>query len=153
MLKALWNRINKDEQGFTMVELLIVIVILGVLAGIGIPTYRGFVDRANEAANLSELQAINMAIKYYKIENVQEDAFPELTDLNRYLGEELKIVRNQQGEVESVTFLDTYNLSEKLDENKIIGINASPIDGTDRHYATIDGEEISTNKDELPGGE
>ena len=101
MLKALWNRINKDEQGFTMVELLIVIVILGVLAGIGIPTYRGFVTRAHEAATLSELQAVSMAIKYY---DIQYEGTPGIGDLRQYLGEDLT-------EESPYVFLDTYTLT------------------------------------------
>lgn len=99
MLKALWNRINKDEQGFTMVELLIVIVILGVLAGIGIPTYRSFIARSHEAATLSELQAVSMAVKYYGVEN-NSAAPTNISQLNRYIGDDIK----------NDKFLGTYSL-------------------------------------------
>ena len=86
MLRLLWNRMSKEEKGFTLVELLVVIVILGVLAGIGIPTYRGFIDRSYEAATLAELQAVSMAIKFYFMEH-EEGSF-ELSKLKRYLGDE-----------------------------------------------------------------
>lgn len=91
MLRLLWNRMSKEEKGFTLVELLVVIVILGVLAGIGVPTYRGFIDRSHEAATLAELQAVSMAIKYYFIEH-GEKSFDEesLSELGRYLGEDFK---------------------------------------------------------------
>ncbi len=96
MLRLLWNRMSKEEKGFTLVELLVVIVILGVLAGIGVPTYRGFIDRSHEAATLAELQAVSMAIKYYFIEH-GEGSFEEddeesfnLSKLGRYLGEDFK---------------------------------------------------------------
>ena len=46
MLNFIWRRLQQEEQGFTLVELLVVIAILGVLAGIGIPTYRGFIQRS-----------------------------------------------------------------------------------------------------------
>ncbi len=62
MLKYLFKRLNQDEQGFTLVELLVVIVILGVLMGIGIPTYRGFVKRSHEAATIAELTAVSNAM-------------------------------------------------------------------------------------------
>lgn len=86
MLRLLWNRMSKEEKGFTLVELLVVIVILGVLVGIGVPTYRGFIDRSHEAATLAELQAVSMAIKYYFIEH-GEGSF-DLSELGRYLGED-----------------------------------------------------------------
>lgn len=91
MLRLLWNRMSKEEKGFTLVELLVVIVILGVLAGIGVPTYRGFIDRSHEAATLAELQAVSMAIKYYFIEH-GEKSFDEesLSELVRYLGEDFE---------------------------------------------------------------
>ncbi len=86
MLRLLWNRMSKEEKGFTLVELLVVIVILGVLVGIGVPTYRGFIDRSHEAATLAELQAVSMAIKYYFIEH--DDKPFDLSELGRYLGDE-----------------------------------------------------------------
>lgn len=88
MLRLLWNRMSKEEKGFTLVELLVVIVILGVLAGIGIPTYRGFIDRSYEAATLAELQAVSMAIKYYFMEHGEE--LSDISKLGRYLGEDFK---------------------------------------------------------------
>ncbi len=90
MLRLLWNRMSKEEKGFTLVELLVVIVILGVLAGIGIPTYRGFIDRSYEAATLAELQAVSMAIKFYFIDPEHDNEPFDLSELGRYLGEDFK---------------------------------------------------------------
>lgn len=97
MLRLLWNRMSKEEKGFTLVELLVVIVILGVLAGIGVPTYRGFIDRSYEAATLAELQAVSMAIKYYFIEH--EDKPFDLSELGRYLGTDFKADESGGGEI------------------------------------------------------
>jgi len=83
MLRLLWNRMSKEEKGFTLVELLVVIVILGVLVGIGVPTYRGFIDRSYKAATLAELQAVSMAIKFYFMEH-GEGSF-DLSELGTYL--------------------------------------------------------------------
>ena len=87
MLRLLWNRMSKEEKGFTLVELLVVIVILGVLAGIGIPTYRGFIDRSHKAATIAELQAVSMAIKFYFMEYGEEPFVEEsfLRELGTYL--------------------------------------------------------------------
>lgn len=108
MLKYLWNRINKNEEGFTLVELLVVIVILGVLMGIGIPTYKGFTKRSHEAATKSELQAISTALKYLEIEakTLESNIDKAMEQLQSYLGDKDLI------KVENTwVFLENYNLS------------------------------------------
>ena len=39
----------RSNGGFTLVELIVVIAILGILAGIGIPTYSKYIEKANGA--------------------------------------------------------------------------------------------------------
>ena len=129
MFSVLWNKLKRDEQGFTLVELLIVIIILGVLATIGIPTYRGFVDRAHEAATLAELQAVSMAIKFYFIEKGETETF-DVQLLKRYLGDDL---------TDSGEYLGTYTLTfVKADESNADYIEAKPNEGVkDRCSAKI----------------
>ena len=47
--------IIRKHQGFTLIELMIVVVIVGILATIGIPSYRDYVRRANRSAAKSVL--------------------------------------------------------------------------------------------------
>lgn len=51
--------IRSSKAGFTLVELIIVIAILAILAGVAIPVYSGYIKKANQAADLQLLAAVN----------------------------------------------------------------------------------------------
>ena len=51
----------KKNGGFTLVELIVVIAILAILAGVALPMYSGYIAKANNAACLSELSAVQTA--------------------------------------------------------------------------------------------
>lgn len=51
----------KKNGGFTLVELVVVIAILAILAGVAVPAYSGYIARANDAAVVSELAALQTA--------------------------------------------------------------------------------------------
>lgn len=57
------------RSGFTIVELLIVIVVIGILAAIMIVAYNGIQNRATDATNLSNANVITKAIAAYKIDH------------------------------------------------------------------------------------
>jgi general secretion pathway protein G len=57
----------KAEKGFTLVEILIVVVILGILAAIVIPQFTSASTEAKESALVSDLQAVRSQIELYKI--------------------------------------------------------------------------------------
>lgn len=58
-----------SQRGFTIVELLIVIVVIAILAAIAIVAYGGIQDRANFTKSQSDLNALNKAIQLYYIDN------------------------------------------------------------------------------------
>ena len=53
---------KRGQEGFTLVELIVVIAILGILAGIGIPAYSGYVEKANKGADIALANEIGNAL-------------------------------------------------------------------------------------------
>ena len=49
---------NKINKAFTLIELLIVVAIIGILAGVGIPMYNGYMTEAKINATISKHKAI-----------------------------------------------------------------------------------------------
>ncbi len=56
---------NKQDKGFTLVELLIVIVILGILATVTVFAVRGITDQGQENACEAEQRALETAVEAY----------------------------------------------------------------------------------------
>ncbi|MDY7009236.1 MAG: prepilin-type N-terminal cleavage/methylation domain-containing protein [Planctomycetota bacterium] len=63
-----------NRTGFTLVEILIVVIILGILAAIVIPQFTEASQDARESALVSDLQTFRSQIELYKIQH--KDALP-----------------------------------------------------------------------------
>ena len=59
----------KQTKGFTIVELLIVIVVIGILAAITIVSFSGVQDKARFAREKSDMNSINQVILLYYADN------------------------------------------------------------------------------------
>lgn len=60
---------SKTKSGFTLVELLIVIVVIAILAAITIVAYNGIQDKAHNTAIKSDLSALAKTVRLYQAEN------------------------------------------------------------------------------------
>lgn len=57
--------INRNEKGFTLIELVIIIVILGILAAVAIPKYQDMSSQAKEAAARGSLGNMRSAVTIF----------------------------------------------------------------------------------------
>ena len=63
------RKFMKSKKGFTLVELLIVVVILGILAAVAIPRFLTTRDEAQYRTCQANLSAINSAVEEYCFQN------------------------------------------------------------------------------------
>lgn len=64
-------RFDGNNQGFTLIELMVVIVILGVLAGLIVPRIMDRPEEARRTKAAVQVQSLEQALKLYKLDNGQ----------------------------------------------------------------------------------
>jgi len=113
---------KSNSHGFTLIELLIAIAIIGILAAIIIPTYKGSIRKANEAAAVAAINTIKIAEAKYAIDHKgQYGAFSQLF-AEGYLDKRFNTERaNVRGYIFILTLIDK-------PEKSAVGfqINANP---------------------------
>lgn len=60
-----------SKKGFTLIELLIAMAIVGILAGIGYPSYRDYITRSHEKAAMGYLTDLRNAQELYRADRKQ----------------------------------------------------------------------------------
>jgi len=108
----LWSRL-RDKKGFTLIELIIVVIIVGVLASIALPQYSAFKEKAMVAEAANTMGVIRKVEEIYRAETGQyipSDGSVTITssaDIEKYLNLKVSYI-NWSYKVECMTPSEVY---------------------------------------------
>ena len=60
---------RQSQRGFTLLEIMVVIVIMGILASLVVPNLMGNKDKADRQKVVSDIVALESALDMYKLDN------------------------------------------------------------------------------------
>ena len=130
-------RSAKRSGGFTLLELLIVIVIIGVLSAIAIPAYNSYINRAKITLAQSTLDSIRKTLESYQIDYQDypdsidfvtgKDGFGRTVFPPLFLNQ----INGDLSSIDSYTKVgDTYTLVARATDNEQTVMTLTPIDIT-----------------------
>lgn len=68
-MQALRTNSSRAQRGFTLIEIMVVVVIIGVLGAIVVPQFMSRPDQAKVTAAKIDIQAIATALEMYRLDN------------------------------------------------------------------------------------
>ncbi len=86
MLNLFYRALN-NKKGFTLIEVLVVVVIIGILAALAAPRIIGRIQEARVSSDQAMARALNSAVEQWIFDGGDEgaDAIPTWDDLQQYL--------------------------------------------------------------------
>jgi Tfp pilus assembly protein PilE len=81
------SRQRPGEKGFTIVELLVITVIIGVLAALAVPQYLGYINKAKVTLAIGALDTLRITLEGFHVDN-QEYPTPPIDFVNTGLDDD-----------------------------------------------------------------
>ncbi|GEK89323.1 type IV pilus assembly protein PilA [Alkalibacterium putridalgicola] len=104
-IKQLMNK----EEGFTLVELLAVIVILGIILAIAIPSVGGIIDRAQDDADEATQELIEDSARIYFTQRIDETSVNDTVTVSTLVEEGYVDLRDGSAPTGYVTYTEDGN--------------------------------------------
>jgi type IV pilus assembly protein PilA len=137
LLTAIRNRLNRKEEGFTLIELMVVVLIIAILIAIAIPTFLGARKRAQDRAVQSNIRNAFTAEKtWYTDAQVYTETPADLTSIEPSLTYTTTVTPAAAVNTVSVKVVgNVVYLSEKSKSTKCFYLKDDPT-GTGTQYAS-----------------
>jgi len=127
LISNFMNTSVKNSKGFTLVEILIVVAIVGVLAAIAVPSYRYFLETARRTSSIAALDTLRTEMEGYVADQGGYPTSIDFTNFTDQNGDPVLAVNwdNIKSKIyswDSYVFAgDTYTLKAKaLDRNHTV---------------------------------
>lgn len=121
----------RNKKGVTLVELLAVVVILGIIAAIAVPTIGGLIERQQQKADIATLTNVAEAAKLYDLTENAADGIYLITDLDIDLAGNTIGTTSGATDITHVlvdgTTVSFLSSDDAADEETAIFVNTTPI--------------------------
>ena len=104
---------KKKQQGFTLIELMIVVAVIGILASMAIPAYQDYTIRAQVSEGIVLSGGARVALVEYFLDNgdwPNNNVKAGIANQNDIVGKYVKMVKVKDNEVEIMFGNDAHNV-------------------------------------------